>query len=185
MEWERRSAYVFVKCYPGKNDKVYNMIREWKNVFGVFTTTGNWDLIAWFDAEDIEESYKWISKIRYWPEVERTSTHQTYQGWVNGTMFWEKPAYSWVKVRSSDIYSTYEEMKLHDWVATVASVPGEWDCVAMLYGESYEEVHHSLWELTTRGYEVEYYAPLNSYWNKEFVENWCRAGTVAEPAVSY
>ena len=179
MDWEKRSAYVFIKCYPGKSDKVFNMIKEWDNAFGVFTTAGNWDLIAWFDAENIEETYKWISKIRYWPEVERTSTHQTYQGWMSETPFWNKPAYSWIKIRSSDIYSTYEDLKMYDYVASVASVPGEWDCVALLYGETYEEIYNYVYELTAKGYEVEYYAPLKCYWNKGYIENWCQTQAAA------
>ncbi len=172
MEWERRSSFVFVKCYPGKADKVYNMIKEWNNTLGVFTSTGQWDLMAWLDTENIEDAYKWISKIRYWPEVEKTSTHQTYYGYKNETPFWAKSACSWVKIRSNDIYTTYEELKMCDWIATVASVPGEWDCVAAIYGDSYEDVYNSLWELTSKGYEVEYYAPLKSWWNRKYLETW-------------
>lgn len=172
MEWEKRSSFVFVKCYPGKADKVYNMIKEWNNTLGVFTTTGQWDLMAWLDTENIEDAYKWISKIRYWPEVEKTSTHQTYYGYKNEKPYWEKSACSWVKIRSNDIYTTYEELKMYDWIATVASVPGEWDCVAAIYGDNYEEVYNYLWELTAKGYEVEYYAPLKTWWNKQYFDSW-------------
>ena len=94
-------------------------------------------------------------------------------------------AYSWVKIRSNDLYSTYEEMKMYDWVGTVASIPGEWDCVAMIYGETYQEVYNYLWELTTKGYDVEYYAPLKYYWNKDYVENWNQKTVASAPARTY
>jgi len=184
MDWEKRSAFVFVKCYPGKTDKVYNTIREWNNVFGVFTTTGNWDLMVWLDTPNIEDAYKWVSKIRYWPEVEKTCTHQTYYGYRNEKHFWDKPTYAWVKIRSNDIYSTYEELKMYDWIGVLASVPGDWDCVACVCGDTYEDVYNYVWEITAKGFEVEYYPPLKEYWNKEYLRNWTWK-TAKEPAPTY
>jgi hypothetical protein len=123
--------------------------------------------------------------MRYWPEVERTSTQQAYYGWKNEKHFWEKPAWSWIRVRSNDIYSTYEELKMYDWVASAASVPGDWDCVATIYGETYENIFNFVWELTSKGYEVEYFAPLKTFWNKQYIEKWAQKTAQATPARAY
>lgn len=172
MEWEKRSAYVFIKTYPGKAENVYSMIKEWQNTIGVFMTTGPWDVIAWIDTKDIDEAYKWISKVRYWPEVERTSTNQTYYGYRNEREFWEMQAWAWVKIRSTDIYSTYEELKNYDWVAFTSSIPGDWDCVSMFYGENYTDIYNYVMEIKNKGYEIEYYAPLKAYWNVDYKQKW-------------
>ncbi len=184
MEWEKRSAYVFVKCCPGKTESVFNMIKEWDSTIGVFTLGGKWDLMTWIDTENTEETYKWISKIRFWPEVERTCTHMAYFGYRSEEWFEEKPAWTWVKVRSNEIYSTYEDLKKYEWVNSVASIPGEWDCVAMVYANNYEELYQYLWQLQTRGYDIEYYAPLKCYWNQTWKEKWSMY-TAIETAGAY
>jgi len=172
MEWEKRSAFVFIRCLPGKTDRVFNLIREWNKTIGVFTTAGQWSLMAWIDAEDIEESYEWIAKMRCWPEVQRTSTHQTFHGYRREDLFWDKPAYSWIKIRSNDVHHTFEELKNIDWIASVSSVPGDWDCVAMIYGETYEEIFTYIWDFVNTGYEIEYFAPLKAFWNRDYLVKW-------------
>lgn len=172
MEWSKRSAYVFVKCYPGKTEGAWNKIKKWDNTIGVFTLGGKWDLMAWIDTEDVETAYKWISEMRNWPEVDRTCTELTYYGYRKDERFWEKPAWSWIKIRSNQIYSVYEELKRCDWVGCVGCVPGEWDCVAMLCADNWEKLYNWMSDLQSKGYEVEYYAPLGRWWNPTCEKRW-------------
>ena len=65
MEWEGRTACVFVRAYPGKADVVYDKIKSWEGTIGLFMTTGPYDIIAWIDSRDIDESYKVFNQSYY------------------------------------------------------------------------------------------------------------------------
>ena len=75
-------------------------------------------------------------------------------------------------VRSNDIYSTYEDLKNYDYVGFAASIPGEYDCIAMFYGENYNELFNYIWDVKSRGFDIEFFAPLKYYWNTEFKDQW-------------
>ena len=172
MEWKNRSAYVFIKTYPGKAEQVYKKITDWENTIGVVMTTGDYDMIAWIDTEGIGDAYQWITQVRCWPEVERTSTHQTYYGYRNDRPFWDMPAYAWFKFRCPDFQSTYDWCKTNDNVAFAACIPGDYDYIGMCYGKNYNEVYDYMAEFKAKGYEVEYYAPLKCWWNQKYEQKW-------------
>jgi hypothetical protein len=172
MEWEGRTACVFVRAYPGKADVVYDKIKSWEGTIGLFMTTGSYDIIAWIDTRDIDESYKWITEVRSWPEVERTNTSQTYHGYRNARGYWERPAEGWFQIRGTDLQMTYEELRSSEYVAFFASTAGDYDWIGMFYGEDYNEIYYYIYELKLRGCEIEYYPALKYFWNMDYKEKW-------------
>ena len=172
MEWENRSSCIFIRCYPGKAESTYNVIKEWDNTIGVFLATGTYDIIAWIDTKDVKDTYSWVSKIRTWPEVEWTSTQQTLTGYRNETGYWEKPACGWFKVRTSNSYTTCEELNNCEHVAYYTSTTGDYDWVGFFYGENYNEIFNFMYELKSKGYEIEYYPTPKYYWNTNYQNKW-------------
>jgi hypothetical protein len=185
MEWEKRSAYVFIKCQPGTTESAFKKLREWDTTIGVFALGGKWDLMLWMDTQDVESAYKWISEMRNWPEVDRTCTEMTYYGYRRDDRFWEQPAWSWIKVRSNQVYSVYQELKNYDCTACVGCIPGEWDCVAMLHAESWDVLYRWMRDLQTKGYEIEYHAPLDCWWNPAFEGTWKEYNTIETTTGAY
>ena len=127
MEWKRRSSYVFIKTQSGTAEQVCQRLNEWNHTIGTFMMHGTWDVMVWFDSENIDETHKWITEIRNWDEVEWTSTQQVFQGYKRDYWFWERPACAWMKIRSKNMYETYDDLRNYDWMCTYASVPGDWD----------------------------------------------------------
>jgi hypothetical protein len=76
-------------------------------------------------------------------------------------------------------------LKKYDWVACVGCVPGEWDCVAMLCAESWERLHDCMWDLQAMGHEIEYYAPLNCWWNPACEDKWSEYTMIETTAGAY
>lgn len=172
MEWKRRSAYVLIKTRPGQGENVYNRLKEWDQTIGTFMIHWPYDVMVWFDAENIEETHHYVAEIRSWKEVDWTSTQQVFQGYKSDGWFWEKPAGTWIKIRSNNMYATYDDLKNYDWISTYASVPGDWDCFAYVYGSAMEEVFKYMGELKQKGYEIECFTPYNSYWNEAWKTRW-------------
>ena len=172
MEWEKRTSFVFIKTYSEKAETIYNKIKDWNNTIGVFMTTGPYDLVAWIDTEDVNEAYKWVSEMRTWPEVEWTSTQQTYFGFRNERGYWDWPANGWFKIRTTNLDKTYKDLKNCDYVAFTTSTAGDFDWIGMFYGENYNEIYNFMYEWKRKGYELEYYPTLKYYWNTEYKEKW-------------
>ena len=172
MEWKRRSAFVFIKTRSGQADRVYDKLCAWNHAVGVFMTHWPWDMMVWFDAENIDVTHKWVEEIRSWDEVDWTSTQPVFMGYKRDYWFWERPACAWVKLRSKTMDQTYEDLKNYEWMCTFASVPGDWDCVGLVCGNNWEEVMQYMGELKGKGYELECYTPFRWWWNKKWEHHW-------------
>ena len=131
MDWENRSAFVFIKAYPGMAEELYDKIQHAANLFCVFMTTGDYDMVAWIDTAGIGDAYNWICEVRSWPQVERTSCCPTYHGHWNEESFRHANYHAWMKVRSTDLNSPFEYAVGRETAAFAASIPGEFDCIVM------------------------------------------------------
>ena len=172
MEWKRRSAYVFVRTRPGMAENVFLKVNRWDHTIGSFMTHWPWDILVWMDAENIEETHKWVAEIRSWPEVEWTSTQPVFMGYKRDYWFWERPACAWVKIRSKTMAETYEDLKSYEWISTFSSVPGDWDCIGLVAGDSWEDVFMYMADLKSAGYEIECYTPFRWWWNESWQSRW-------------
>ena len=52
MDWKNRSAYIFIKTKKGKAQEVWQRMQTWNNIIGTWIIDGEWDVIAWIDAEN-------------------------------------------------------------------------------------------------------------------------------------
>jgi DNA-binding Lrp family transcriptional regulator len=70
------SAYIFVECIPGKALEVSGKLRKVKGIKQCHAVTGPIDVIAFIEAEDINQLGKFlVEKIQSIGGVLRTSTN--------------------------------------------------------------------------------------------------------------
>ena len=172
MDWKNRSAYVFIKTQKGKSQEIWEKFKDWDNVIGSWVVSGEWDVIVWFDAQDWDTIHRCAASIKDWSEGEHTSSHMVYHGFKNGHWWWEKPAGTWIFLRGDKLNGGAEKIKKWDWITSGASIPGDWDYVAWVEGESWDEVWSHLSEIKTEKWQASAQVPIKSWWNENWKNNW-------------
>ena len=173
MDWKYRSAYVFIKAKEGKANEIWQRFQTWDNMIGTWIVTGEWDVIAWFDAHDWETVHRCVADIKKWNEVDHTSSHMVYNGYKNDThWWWEKPAGAWVLFQEKGLDDTSIKTKKWDWLTSGASIPGDWDYMAWVEGNDWNDVWNHLFELKTEDCNTVAHVPIKSWWNQNWRDRW-------------
>jgi hypothetical protein len=172
MDWKNRSAYVFIKTKEGKSHDVWRRFQNWENIIGTWIVTGNCDVIAWFDAQDWDTIRRCVGEIKNWNEVEETSSHMVYNGYKNDNWWWEKPAGTWVLVKEGRLDETLEKSRNWQWMTSGASIPGDWDYMAWIEGENWDEVWNHLMEVKSENWQTSAQIPIKSWWNQNWKNKW-------------
>ena len=172
MNWQNRSAYVFIKTEKGKAEEVWKKFHTWENVIGTWIVTGEWDVIVWFDAQDLDTIHRYAAEIKKWNEIEHTSSHMVYNGYKNDTWWWEKPAGTWVLIRENNLDETPDKIKRWDWLTSGASIPGDWDYITWAGGNNWDEVWNHVMEMKSWNWQTSTYVPIKSWWNHNWKNNW-------------
>jgi hypothetical protein len=172
MDWKNRSAYVFIKTQEGKAKNVWKKFQGWDNVIGTWIITGTWDVIVWFDATDMDTVHRCVGTIKDWNEVEQTSSHMVYTGFKNDKWWWEQPAGAWVLLRGNKLDEPDQKIKQWDWTTSGASIPGDWDYISWIGGNSWDEVWKHLMEIKSENWQETSFIPIKSWWNEKWKDCW-------------
>ena len=172
MEWKNRSAYVFIKTKKGKADYVWKQFQNWDNVIGTWVVTGDYDVIVWFDAHDWDTVHNCVQTIKGWTEVEHTSSHMVYNGYKNDNWWWEKPVGTWVLLKENKLDETLNKTRKWNWMISGASIPGDWDYMAWIEGENWDDVWNHLLEIKSENWETSAQIPIKSWWNQSWKNKW-------------
>lgn len=172
MDWKTRSAYVFIKTRDGKAQEVWQRFQNWDNIIGTWIVTGEWDVIVWFDAQDWNIIHDCVNTIKNWDEVESTSSHMVFDGFKNDKWWWEKPAGAWVLFKENKLDETSEKIKQWNWATSGASIPGEWDYIAWIEGENWDEVWKHLANIKEEKWQALPCVPIKSWWNQTWKDKW-------------
>lgn len=172
MNWKYRSAYVFIKTKPGKAQEVWQRFHDWDNMIGTWMVTGDYDVIAWFDATDWDTVRRCVETIKGWNEVEFTSSHRVYNGTKKDNWWWEKPAGAWVFIRENKLDETSQKIEHWPWVTSGASIPGEWDYISWVAGENWDDLWNHLSEMKQENWEATPFVPIKSWWNQKWKDQW-------------
>lgn len=172
MQWNNRSAYVFVKTTKGKSEEVWKEFQTWDNVIGTWIVAGEWDVIVWFDAQDWDTVHRCVETIKGWKTVEETSSHMVYNGQKQNYWWWEKPAGAWVLTKETKLNETQEKMKSWDWMTSGASIPGQWDSISWVGGNNWDEVWNHLSEIKKAKWQTTAHIPIKSWWKQSWKDNW-------------
>lgn len=172
MDWKNRSAYVFIKTKEGKSHDVWQRFHDWENIIGTWIVTGDWDVIAWFDTQDWDTVHRFVAEIKKWDDIEHTSSHMVYNGYKKGNWWWEKPAGTWVLFKEKRLDETLDKTRKWDWVISGASIPGDWDYMAWIEGENWEDVWNHLLEVKSENWQTSVQVPIKSWWNQSWKDKW-------------
>lgn len=172
MDWKTRSAYVFIKTKDGKASDIWQRFQSWENVIGTWIVAGEWDVIVWFDAQDWDTIHRCVSEMKNWDEVEYTSSHWVYNGFKRDNWWWEKPAGAWVLFRENKLNETSDKIKKWNWATSGASIPGDWDYIAWIEGDSWDDVWHHLVDIKRENWQTLPYVPIKSWWNQTWKDKW-------------
>ena len=172
MYWKDRSAYAFIKTRQGTAEYVWQRFQSWENIIGAWVVTGEYDVIAWFDAKDWDTIHDCIATIKQWDEVENTKTHMVHNGYKNQNWWWNKPTGAWVMFKENKLDETSQYVPKWDWITSGASIPGDWDYMAWIQADNWDELWHHLMETKQTSLKTTAVLPLKTYWNKTWEQNW-------------
>jgi hypothetical protein len=167
MEWENRSAYMFVKAQPDQVEALWAKAKAWSHALGAWIVTGDWDLLVWIDAEDASAMQRLVAEARQWTGVELTSSHFVHQGYKNGKMWWDKPAGVWMLARGRGPLNRWEELTGWDGQVSTASIPGAWDSMSWVWGDDWGQAWNRVLEAKKQGWETQTLVPMKSWWNQK------------------
>ena len=168
MEWTNRSACMFVKADPREADAIWERFQSWPQTIGCWIVTGEYGMIVWYDAKTAAEMKQRAAEVREWKGVWHTSSHFVDQGWKNGQWWWNKPTGCWVMARDTGSLSHWGEMQKWDGWTSAMSLPGDWDYMAWVAGDDWNQTHRRVWEAAKKGWETQTVVPLRSWWNEKW-----------------
>lgn len=172
MSWKARSAFTFIRTKPGTAEAVWKRFQQDKAAIGSWVITGDWDVLGWTDAKSWDEVYKKAAEIRQWEGVVGTSSHFVYEGVKNGKWWWQWPAGAWVQLRDAKLNGNFKKLTEWDWVASSVSVPGQWDYITWVAGNTWDEVWENVWTLNKAGWQTSTAVPVRSWWNRAWEKSW-------------
>ena len=65
-----------------------------------------------------------------------------------------------------------KDTKKWKWAGSVASVPGEWDYLAWVGGDNWDQVWKGVEGMNEKGWRTETLVPIKSWWNKSWKKEW-------------
>ena len=65
-----------------------------------------------------------------------------------------------------------EKIKKWDWATSGASIPGDWDYLAWIEGDNWDDVWNHLLELKSQDWYTSAQIPIKSWWNQNWKDKW-------------
>lgn len=172
LEWKDRSAYAFIKTTKGNAHQVWERLKTWDTMIGAWIITGEYDVVAWFDAEDWDTIHDCVATIKAWPEVEDTNTHMVHNGFKTERWWWDHPVGAWILLKEKTLDEATKAISNWDWVTSGASIPGNWDYMAWVEGNNWDDIWNHLYEMKSTQWRTSALIPIKSWWNTAWKENW-------------
>jgi len=177
LNWKDRTAYTFIKTKQGTAQQVWQRFHTWENMIGAFIVAGEYDIVAWYDAKDWDTVHDCVATIKQWDEVEDTTTQMVHNGYKTGKWWWDKPVGAWMLLKENHLDETTHAISQWDWVTSGASLPGDWDYMAWVEGENWDDLWNHFLEMKSGQWRTSALIPIKSYWNQNWKENWWQQGT--------
>lgn len=133
-------TYLFAKVERRKLDDIQESVDDIDYVDWHAATTGKYDLAISFKGSDPKQVYSTIKQIREIDGVQSTSSLVPFEGFVRKEAE-EEGFLGQVFLRvGSSFEEVLESLKKVPAVSQVLVVPGEWDVLVTLRGNSYEDI---------------------------------------------
>ena len=173
--WNKRSAYLMVQADWKGGERVWKMVQSWPETIGAWKVTGEWGLVVWVDAKSWDDVYEKACALRGIPGVSATSTHFVFKGMKNAKWGWEWKAGAWAWLRAPHLNGEIKNASQWKWAGSVASVPGDWDYLAWIGGDTWDQVWKGVGDMNAAGWRTETLVPIKSWWNKSWKKEWWAA----------
>jgi len=169
MEFNKRTAYIYVKTNPGQLNKVFEQFRKHEFVIGAWAVTGDYDCIAWVNAKNDDDIYNWANTMKNWEGIDYTTSHFVHNGYIQNFDQLHSPAGVWLRLRTNKMDVMPAIFKDHPYVASWANVPGEYDFVCYLTGENLQKALENVVHLTeNHNWKTYTHVPVYTYLNDNY-----------------
>ena len=72
---------------------------------------------------------------------------------------------------------TTNTIKQYDWITSGASIPGDWDYMAWVEGENWDDLWNHMLEMKSGQWRTSALVPMKTWWNQNWKQNWWQEGT--------
>ena len=95
-----------------------------------------------------------------------------YNGYKNENWWWEKPAGAWVLFKENNLDETPNKTRKWNWMTSGTSIPGEWDYMGWIEGETWDDVWDHIFEVKSENWHISAQIPIKSWWNQSWKDKW-------------
>ena len=172
MQYSKKTGYIFVKTNPGYTKEVYDHFTKADFVIGAWVVTGDYDIIAWVNAHNEDDLYKYATTIRGWNGVEYTNSHYVHEGYVEDVNALRNTNGTWVRLRADNMQDFPNYLREYPYVKAWASMPGEYDYLVYTTGNTMHEAMENVLKMTHhRNWRTYTHVPLYAHWNTNWNAN--------------
>ncbi len=133
-------TYLFANVEKRELNAVLHKLKEVKNINWFGTTSGRFDLVASLKGNDDQKTYAAIKEIRSMDGVISTTSMHPYEGMMNARSNGAH-AMGQVFLRvDKPVKDVLKSLMAISGVSDASVVSGQWDILATVKGESYEEI---------------------------------------------
>ncbi len=172
MEFNKRTAYVYIKTQTGHTKQVYDHFLKHDWVIGAWAVTGEYDVIAWVNAKNDDDVYNYASTIKGWEGVDYTTSYLVHNGYLQDYGRLDTPNGVWVRLRVDRMDQALTYFKDYNFIGSWANLPGEYDFTLYITGESTRAAIENVLRLTEkRPWRTLTYVPVYSYLNANYAKH--------------
>ncbi|MCU0660920.1 MAG: Lrp/AsnC ligand binding domain-containing protein [Myxococcota bacterium] len=169
MEYNKKTAYVWIKTNPGQTRKVWEETKKAAYVIGSWVVTGTYDVLVWVNANSEDEMYTHVMTMRGWNGVTNTRTHAAYSGSVTNWNEMMNPNGAWIRIQMTDYQNAQNQLREYNGVCNWASVPGDYDYFAYVAGKTYAETAQGIITMSEKyNWNTSTHVPAYSYLNPKY-----------------
>ncbi|TET91483.1 MAG: Lrp/AsnC family transcriptional regulator [Methanomassiliicoccales archaeon] len=131
-------SIILLKVFPDQLGNAHREISRMPNVTNVWPILGSYDLLVSAGFSDYEGLRNLVGEMRSKPYCQECKVHPGFMDWEREGAR-DTPMKGWVFIDTADFDSTFEELKKIDKVNYVVSISGEYNMVAGLGVEGFQE----------------------------------------------
>ena len=170
LELKNRTGFIYVRTQGGTTRRIFDQLRGQDWVVGVWTVTGDPDLIVWVNAKHYDDMYGWSQTIKTWNGVEFTNSHFVHNGYVNNFDAMSDPNGVWVRLRTDRMDTVPTQLKdYNDRIGCWVNMPGEYDFMIWFTGTDTRDALDNVLRFTeNRNWRSHTHVPCQAYLNPNY-----------------
>jgi hypothetical protein len=171
MEFNKKTAYVYIKTQAGQAKQVYEQFRKQDWVIGAWAVTGEYDIIAWVNARNDDDVYTYANTMKGWAGIDYTTSYFVHNGYFHDYNKIDDPNGVWVRLRTEHMQEALGHFKEHDYIRSWANLPGEYDFLLYVTGDSTRVALENVMRLTeNHKWRTQTYVPVYHYLNANYAK---------------